>query len=62
CTHRVHGVGAFPAGDVLQGDREVEAAGEGGEAVDVLVATVSSCHGAVNLVRLGGPRPSETPG
>jgi hypothetical protein len=53
CTHRVYGVGAFPAEEVLRGDRDVEAAGEGGEAVDVLVATVSSCHGAVNLLHLG---------
>jgi len=53
CTHQVHGVGAFPAAEVLGADREVAAVGEGGESVDVLVATVSGCHGAVNLLHLG---------
>jgi len=53
CEHRVFGVGMFDVADVLAGDRSVEEAGEPGTPVDVLVATISSCHGAVNLLHLG---------
>jgi hypothetical protein len=53
CAHQVHGVGAFPVDAVLAGDEVVTAAGAEGRAVDVLVGTVSSCHGAVNLLHLG---------
>jgi hypothetical protein len=53
CQHQVHGVGAFPVESVLEGDARVAEAGSTGEAVDVLVATISSCHGAVNLLHLG---------
>lgn len=62
CRHHVFGVGTFALDAVLEGDRLVATAGAGGEEVEVLVGTISRCHGAVNLVRLGGPRPSETPG
>ncbi len=53
CRHQVHGVGAFSVAEVLQGDQAVERAGRAGEVADVLVATVSGCHGAVNLLHLG---------
>ncbi|HET6836502.1 MAG TPA: hypothetical protein VFH24_00600 [Gemmatimonadales bacterium] len=53
CKHRVHGVGMFDVSTVLAGDRAVAAAGAGGTPVDVLVGTISSCHGAVNLLHLG---------
>jgi hypothetical protein len=53
CEHRVFGVGMFDVADVLAGDRTVQAAGNAGTPVDVLVATISSCHGAVNLLHLG---------
>jgi hypothetical protein len=53
CEHRVFGVGMFDVGAVLAGDATVAAAGASGHPVDVLVATVSSCHGAVNLLHLG---------
>ncbi len=53
CRHTVFGVGTFPAALVRQGDRTVAAAGAAGTAVDVLVGTVSSCHGALNLLHLG---------
>jgi hypothetical protein len=52
CRHRVFGVGMFDAADVLAGDRLVTEAGSAAE-VDVLVGTVSACHGAVSLLHLG---------
>ncbi len=53
CEHRVFGVGMFDVSAVLAGNEQVATAGESGSAVDVLVGTVSSCHGAVNLLHLG---------
>jgi hypothetical protein len=53
CEHRVFGVGMFDVAAVLAGDAAVAAAGSSGSPVDVLVGTVSSCHGAVNLLQLG---------
>jgi hypothetical protein len=53
CRHRAHGVGAFDRLEVLAGDALVSQAGARGAETDILVATVSSCHGAVNRLRLG---------
>jgi hypothetical protein len=58
CRHHVFGVGTFAVDAVLAGDRLVAEAGATASPADVLVGTVSSCHGAVNLLRLG---PQETP-
>jgi hypothetical protein len=55
CRHVVFGVGAVPARQVLAGDRQVVEAGRHGSA-DLVVGTVSGCHGAVNLLHLG-PHP-----
>ena len=52
CRHRVHGVGMFDVAAVRAGDALVADAGQAGEA-DVLVGTISACHGAVNLLHLG---------
>ena len=52
CQHRVFGVGMFDVAEVLAGDLTVAAAGSSGSAVDVLIGTISSCHGAVNLLHL----------
>jgi hypothetical protein len=43
----------FDVSEVLAGDNAVAAAGHGGTPIDVLVATVSSCHGAASLLYLG---------
>jgi len=51
CKHQVFGVGMFSAESVRNGDRLVEAAGASGEA-EVLIGTISSCHGALNLLRI----------
>src|SRR5207245_5838739 len=53
CRHHVFGVGTFAVDAVLQGDEIVRAAGASGAAAAVLVGTISSCHGAVNLLKLG---------
>ena len=60
CQHRVFGVGMFDVSAVLAGDALVTAAGQKGSAVDVLIGTVSSCHGAVNLLHLESSRPVES--
>jgi hypothetical protein len=53
CEHRVYGVGMFDLSAVLAGDALVTSAGNDQAPVDVLVGTVSRCHGAVNLLHLG---------
>ena len=53
CRHRVYGVGMFDVSTVLAGDATVAAAGAGPGPADVLVATVSACHGAASLLHLG---------
>lgn len=52
CTHRAYGVGMFDTRDVVAADALVRAAGEAGSA-DVLVGTVSHCHGAFNVLHVG---------
>jgi len=52
CRHRVHGVGMFDAAAVRAGDALVARAGEHTEA-DVVVGTISACHGAVSLLHVG---------
>jgi hypothetical protein len=53
CRHRVYGVGMFDVATVLEGDAVVAEAGAVASPVDVLVATVSACHGAASLLHLG---------
>jgi len=53
CRHRVYGVGMFDVAAVLAGDAVVAEAGAVHRSVDVVVGTVSSCHGAAGLLHLG---------
>ena len=53
CEHRVFGVGMFDVSAVLAGDAMVAEAGQERSSVNVLVGTVSSCHGAASLLHLG---------
>jgi len=53
CKHQVFGVGMFSAEAVRAGDRLVAAAGDAGAEAEVLIGTISSCHGALNLLQLG---------
>ena len=56
CEHLVFGVGTFAVTEVLAGDAIVREAGAGGGPADLPVGTVSSCHGALNLMHLGPMR------
>jgi hypothetical protein len=52
CQHRAYGVGMFDTSDVIAGDALVQrAAAEG--AAEVLVGTVSHCHGALTVLAIG---------
>lgn len=53
CRHHVFGVGTFAVDAVLAGDALVAAAGRTGARAAVLVGTISSCHGALNWLRIG---------
>ncbi|HEY3219546.1 MAG TPA: hypothetical protein VGJ80_02345 [Gemmatimonadales bacterium] len=53
CKHHVFGVGMFAADAVRAGDRVVQEAGSTNAAAEILVGTISSCHGALNLLQLG---------
>lgn len=52
CEHLVFGVGTFPVTQVLAGADLLCQAGDAGTSVDIPVATLSSCHGALNLLHL----------
>ena len=54
CRHETFGVGVIPVGAVLAGDRLVEEVGRDPGGGEVLVGTISSCHGALNLLTVGG--------
>jgi len=56
CRHHVFGVGTIAVEAVLAGDDVVRSAGTSGEPASVLVGTISSCHGALNLLRIGRGR------
>jgi len=60
CKHQVFGVGMFSAEAVRGGDALVEAAGAHDATAEVLVGTISSCHGALNLLTVG-PRTTHDP-
>jgi hypothetical protein len=55
CTHRAYGVGMFDTAAAVRADAVVRDAGTRGPA-DVLVGTVSHCHGAVNVLSIGERR------
>ncbi len=48
CTHRAYGVGMIDTDDVLDADEFVAAKCSGGG--NVLIGTVSHCHGALNVL------------
>lgn len=54
CRHRAYGVGMFDTREVLDADRLVAEAGRA-RAVEVLVGTVSHCHGALSILAVGAP-------
>jgi len=52
CQHRAYGVGMFDTSAVVAGDEVVRRAAETG-AAEVLVGTVSHCHGALSVLAVG---------
>jgi hypothetical protein len=61
CTHRAYGVGMFDTRDVVAGDAAVaDAAARQG--ADLLVGTVSHCHGALNVLHVGDATSASVPG
>jgi hypothetical protein len=52
CEHRAYGVGMFDTQAVLDGDALVADAAAN-DAADVLVGTVSHCHGALDVLHVG---------
>ena len=61
CTHRAYGVGMFDTREVIAGDDLVRAAAEHG-AAEVLVGTMSHCHGAFERLVIGPPGPDRFAG
>ena len=51
CQHRAYGVGMFNTRDVIAGDSLVHRAAES-SAAEVLVGTVSHCHGALTVLAI----------
>lgn len=54
CVHRAYGVGMFGVDEVLQAD-EIVTRAAAGRAAEVLVGTVSHCHGALAILELAAP-------
>lgn len=54
--HHAFGVGMFGAEEIRSSRAVLDEAGRPGDPVDIVVGTVSACHGAVSLLRLGGQR------
>ena len=52
CSHRAFGVGMFDTRDVVAADRLVQRVAAD-SAANVLVGTVSHCHGAFNILHVG---------
>ena len=55
CRHRSYGVGMFDTREVLEADERMAAAAAHGQA-EVVIGTVSHCHGALTRVLIGGRR------
>lgn len=51
--HHAFGVGLFHAAEARAARERLDAAGAPGGAVDLVIGTVSACHGAVSILRLG---------
>ena len=52
CRHRAYGVGMFDTREVVDADSRVSTAAERG-AVEVIIGTVSHCHGALTRLLIG---------
>jgi hypothetical protein len=52
CSHRAYGVGMIDVQDVIAADAQIAATAAAG-AASFLVGTVSHCHGALRVIRIG---------
>ncbi|MGH7616106.1 MAG: hypothetical protein ACREPM_02640 [Gemmatimonadaceae bacterium] len=52
CRHRAYGVGMFDTAEVIAADERIAAAGDAG-AAEVMINTVSHCHGALTRLVIG---------
>jgi hypothetical protein len=52
CRHRAYGVGMFDTAEVVEADARIAAAGDAGPA-EVVIGTVSHCHGALTRLVIG---------
>jgi hypothetical protein len=52
CRHRAYGVGMFDTAEVVEADARIAAAGDAG-AAEVMIGTVSHCHGALTRLVIG---------
>jgi hypothetical protein len=57
CRHRAYGVGMFDTAEVVDADGRIAAAGDAG-AAEVMIGTVSHCHGALTRLVIG-PLPAD---
>jgi hypothetical protein len=54
CRHRAYGVGMFDTAEVIAADAVIAHAGSRGTA-DLIIGTVSHCHGALTRLLIGAP-------
>jgi hypothetical protein len=59
CRHRAYGVGMFDTAEVVEADARIAAAGDAGPA-EVMIGTVSHCHGALTRLVIG-PADADSP-
>lgn len=52
CRHVTHGVGMYPAARAFEGFNALVAQVEASGAADLVVGSVSACHGAIGLIRV----------
>lgn len=60
CRHRAYGVGMFDTLEVIDAEARVGAAAEKG-AAEVIVGTVSHCHGALTRLLISRPATTDSP-
>jgi hypothetical protein len=56
CRHHAFGVGMIPVSAVLDGDRLVAETGRDPAGGEIVVGTISSCHGALNVIGIGAEK------
>jgi hypothetical protein len=52
CRHVAHGVGMYPASRAFEGFDALVAEVEANGVADLVVGSVSACHGAIGLIRV----------